>query len=50
MQDWTLKNKEYIVEYNKNYYKNNCEELKNKQKIWTSKNKEHIQQRDKLYY
>lgn len=44
------KNRQKILDYNKEYYANNINELKEKRKQWRQENKEKIKERNRLYY
>ena len=49
-KEYQIKNREHIKEYKKQYYKNNKEDLLNKQRDYIEKNKEAIKERKALYY
>lgn len=44
------KNREKLLQYNKEYYQKNIEELKAKRKKFRDENKEKIKQRNREYY
>lgn len=44
------KNREKILQYNKEYYQKNIEELKSKRKKFRDEHKEIIKQRNREYY
>lgn len=44
------KNREKILQYNKEYYQKNIDELKNKRKKFRDEHKEIIKQRNREYY